>query len=145
MRAYIFKGDIQPQLLHAQLLTSHLEFKYFYVEKYGSIDGVKLTMFDIKEYLSPLTLAQRSLLSEVCQTAKLVFMMAATNATSERSFSTLRRVKFFLRSSMTQQRLNNLMILLVHKDLTDKPNLMDIANEFIRDSEHRLTVFGKIK
>ena len=73
--------------------------------------GVKLTIFDIKEYLSSLTLAQRSLLSEVCQIAKLVMVMPATNAISERSFSTLRRVKYYLRSSMTQPRLNNLMIL----------------------------------
>ena len=29
---------------------------------------------------------------------------------------------------MTQQRLNNLMILHVHKDLTDKLNLKDIMN-----------------
>ena len=46
---------------------------------------------------------------------------------------------------MTQQRLNNLMILHAYKDLTDKLNLRDIANTFIGDSEHRLKVFGKIK
>ena len=35
----------------------------------------------------------------------------ASNATSERSFSALRRVKTYLSSTMTQCRLNNLMVL----------------------------------
>lgn len=69
--------------------------------------------------------------------------MPATNATLERSFSALRGVKTFLRSTMSQQRLNNLMLLHVHvhKDVTDTLELKDIANEFIGDSEHRLKIF----
>ena len=43
-----------------------------------------------------------------------------TNSTSERSFSAMRRVKSYLRSTMTQERMNNLMILNVHKELTVK-------------------------
>ena len=31
----------------------------------------------------------------------------------------------------------------VHKDLTDKINLCDVANEFVSSSEHRQQVFGK--
>ena len=36
------------------------------------------------------------------------------------------------------------MVLHVHKDLqiTDKLNLNDIGNEFVRQSEHRLALFG---
>ena len=59
----------------------------------------------------------------------------ATNATSERSFSALRRVKSYLPSTMCQQRLNNLMLLHVHEGITDAIN---IASEFIGDSEHLL-------
>ena len=69
--------------------------------------------------------------------------MPATNATSERSFSALCRVKTFLRTTMTQLRLNNSMILFVLSNLTDKINLVELANEFIRGSEHRQTLFGK--
>ena len=42
---------------------------------------------------------------------KLVLVMAATNTTSERSFSALHRVKNYLSSTMSKQRLNNLMML----------------------------------
>ena len=60
--------------------------------------------------------------------------MPATNATSERSFSVLRRLKAYLRNTMT---LNNIMMLHVHKELTDGINLGLIVTEFIGDSEHR--------
>ena len=54
--------------------------------------------------------------------------MPATNATSERSFSALRRVMTYLRSSIGQMRLNNLMVLHVHKDLTDGLDLNEVGN-----------------
>ena len=44
---------------------------------------------------------------------------------------------------MGQQRLNNLMLIHVHKERTDLLNIIDIANEFVSDSEHRLRLFGK--
>ena len=55
--------------------------------------------------------------------------MSATNATSERSFSALRRIKSYLRSTMHQQRLNHLMI-------------SDISSNFVGDPDHRLKNFG---
>ena len=42
-------------------------------------------------------------------------------------------------------RQNTLMVLHVHKDLTDKLNLKDIANEFIGAAECRLTIYEKFK
>ena len=45
---------------------------------------------------------------------------------------------------MSQPRLNSLMILHVHKELTDQLNFLDVANEFVANKlEHRLNVFGK--
>jgi len=70
-------------------------------------------------------------------------VMPALNAMSERSFidlSALRRVKAYLRSTMRQDRLNYLMILHVHKELTDA---LDLTNEFVCGSERRLRIFGK--
>ena len=34
------------------------------------------------------------------------------------------------------------MVLHAHKDLTDKINLCDVANEFVSSGEHRQEVFG---
>ena len=74
--------------------------------------------------------------------AKLLLVMPATNAVSEKSFSALKRVKTYLRSITTDQRLNNVMTLHVHKDETDKLNLVDIADEFCSKSENRKQIFG---
>ena len=135
-----YKDDFNPALLHAQLLTFGIE--------YGRIQSdhdcnAKPSIFDVKDYFTSLIMAQRSLLSEVCKVVKLVLVMPATNATSERSFSALRRVKNYLRSTMTQQRLNNLLVLHVHKDITDNLKLKDIVKEFVGESEHRQNIFGK--
>ena len=68
--------------------------------------------------------------------------LASYNAVSERSFSAL-RVKTFLRTTMNQDRLNHLMVLHIHKQITDDLNLKDVANDFVSASEHRLSLFGK--
>ena len=62
--------------------------------------------------------------------------MPATNAVSERSASALRRIKTYLRTSMTQLRMNNLMVLHVHKENLDK---LSLAKDFVSQPEHRLT------
>ena len=88
-------------------------------------------------------LEAEKVLSEVFTLTKLVLVLPATNAVSERSFSALRRVKTFLRSTMNQCRLNHLMVLHVHKTLTDTLDLIAISNEFVTGSEHLLTTIGK--
>ena len=79
-----------------------------------------LTFRDVLEFLSGLTQIQKDFFSEVIVIAKLIYVMPATNATSERSFSALRRIKTYLRNSMSQERLNNVMLLHVHKQKTDE-------------------------
>ena len=88
--------------------------------------------------------AQRSLLSQVCTLLSLILVMPATNAVSECSFSALRRrISTFLCTTMTQNRLNSIMVLHVHKEHTDKINLIDVGNDFVNQSEHRMTQLGK--
>ena len=84
----------------------------------------------------------KRLISEVIRVAKLIVVCPATNATSERSFSALRRAKSYLQSTMNQLRLNNIMMLHVHKDRTDNLNLLEVANEFFSVKEQRKAVFG---
>ena len=43
---------------------------------------------------------------------------------------------------MTQSRLNHLILLHVHKDLTDKLDLAICTNDFVRGSNHRHHLFG---
>lgn len=78
-----------------------------------------------------------SLLSEVKTVFKLLLMLPATNAVSERSFSTLRRLKSYLRSVMTQDRLNALMTLNIYKEWNDKIAPQTIIKLYVGDSERR--------
>ena len=93
--------------------------------------------------MKSLSTAEKSLLSEVCTLLQLVIVMPATNAISERSFSALKNVKTYLRTTMNQERLNNLMVLFVHQSETEKANLIEIANEFVSGNEQRLSQLGK--
>ena len=69
--------------------------------------------------------------------------MPATNASSQGSFSALRRVMSYLRSTMRQDRLNHLMVLHIHDKHTDELDLKEVANELVGECEHRLHTFGK--
>ena len=71
----------------------------------------------------------------------LIVVMPATNASSERSFSAMHRMKSYLRSTMKQERLNHLMFLQVHKQLIDTLNLADVANDFVSSCDHRLSIW----
>ena len=94
-------------------------------------------------YLRGLSGIQKGLISQVCKLLSLLLVMPATNAVSERSFSCLRRTKTYLRATMTQSRLNNVMVLHVHKNYTDELCMTNIGNEFVRSSSHRELQFGK--
>ena len=72
----------------------------------------------------------------------LLLVMPATNATSECSFSVLRRLKNYLRSTMSQPRLNHVMVLSIYKELLDELDLYAVGNEFVGSSEYRLRPFG---
>ena len=73
----------------------------------------------------------------------LIMVLPSTNAVSERSASAFRRVKTYLGTTMSQLRLNNLMMLSIHKDRTDQINLETVINEFVSASGHRINIFGR--
>ena len=86
----------------------------------------------------------KRMLGEVHKALKIYFTVPVTTATAERSFSALHRLKSYLRNSMTQKRLNNLLLLYVHHHNTDELDLTFIAKEFISVNQRRLNYFGKI-
>ena len=106
---------------------------------------VSLGNMDVKnliDFFQKLERPERLFLSEVIKVVKILLDMPATNAISERSFPSLKRVKTYLRSTTSDTRLNNIMTLHVHKDRMDMLNLNDIASEFIGNVDSRRTIFG---
>ena len=104
-----------------------------------------LSVTDVKRYLLKMSPGQRTLINEVFTLLKLILVLPSTNAMSERSFSAMRRLKTYLRSTMEQKRLNHLLLLHVHKDLTDSLSCVAVANSFVGDCEYRKNVFGRFQ
>lgn len=58
--------------------------------------------------------------SEVTQLAKIVLTLPSTTASVERTFSAMRRIKNYLRSTMGEERLQGLMLMAVEKEILHK-------------------------
>ena len=83
------------------------------------------------------------LLPEVTKRVKLLLVLPATNTTNERSFSAMERIKTYLRSTTSGNRLNHSMLLHVHCKKNDHLNMIEIAKEFVGDNQARLRTFGR--
>lgn len=80
--------------------------------------------------------------NEVEKLVRLLLVSPASSAEAERSFSALRRLKTWLRSTMTQVRLNSLAVCHVHQKLLDLVDVDALINEFISKNERRVSMFG---
>ena len=72
-----------------------------------------VTLNEALTFLQSLSEGRRAFFKQVCFLGRLILVMPATNlnAAGERSFSTMRRIKSDLKSTMGQARLNQLMVL----------------------------------
>ena len=84
----------------------------------------------------------RRLHAQLVRLLTLYRVMPLTSATAERSFSTLRRVKTYLRSTMTQKRLNSVLVVHAHQDYSDSINMRHVARDFVAFSDNRKSFFG---
>ena len=73
---------------------------------------------------------------------KLYLFIPVSSDTVERTFSALQRVKSYLRSTLTQERLNHLILLNTHKDLLDEISIEYIAKDFVSKIDTRKNYFG---
>ena len=69
-------------------------------------------------------------------------LIPITSATAERTFSALKRLFTYLRSTMTEKRLNNCLMLHVHKEFTDSLDLISVAKIFVSAYDERKKYFG---
>lgn len=129
-----YKGDFNKSELETQLEI----FNQMKIDAAGDA----ITFLDICKHVKALSPSHRVLISQVIRLVKLVLLMPATNAISERSASAMRRIKTYLRASMTQTRLNHIMVLHIHKHLTDSISRTAILNEFVSANEARKLHFG---
>lgn len=122
-----------------------------YPEVYRPSLQVQLAMFkskyDFQSSSEAATILQgmlpevRGLSEQVEILVWLLLTVPASSAEAERSFSGLQRLKTWLRSTMTQSRLNSVAVCHIHKDKLDQVNRRQIAQQFIAANERRRTTF----
>ena len=133
------KSDVDQSRLEIQLLMIPDMIKTAFD---GSVK--KVTMLRTLSDAMNKNEIYKGMLSEVDKLLRIYFTFPVTSATAERAFSSLRRIKTFLRTTMTHCRLNNLFMLYVHTDVTDQLDLSCIAKEFVSVNSRRMNYFGKI-
>ena len=104
-----------PSFYSLKLLAPQFYLRLFCASCRVTVESRKGKSFcsnthEVFKYCRSLTPAERTLMVEVIKLVKLLMTMPATNASSERAFNTQRYVKNYLRTTMFQERLNNLMV-----------------------------------
>ena len=126
-----FYHDDFNDILRVQLRT----FSAVIGQGEGSVNTFHDIWILVKHFKKPI----RNLIGEVVKMIKLVIIMPGSNAVSERFSSSMRRLYTYLRTSMASSRLNNAMVLHIHKDRLDKLLMVDVANDFVFESDRRKT------
>ena len=80
----------------------------------ASVEGLK-TLHDVYDQLGTVPLG----FPQLMECLRIAMTFGITSAAAERSFSSLKRVKTYLRSAMTQDRLNNLALLYIERELSN--------------------------
>ena len=137
-----YGSDFDKGQLEAQLLVFKSKFKELKIEK--------VVLKDIIDFMSKP--GHFAILSEISTVGSYLFLFnnqslfwscqLHTDAPSERVFSSLKRIKTYLRNSMSQARLNHLMLMNIHKEETDQMSLAEVANKFAAKLPKRREDFG---
>lgn len=72
---------------------------------------------------------------------RILLTIPVTVASAERSFSKLKLLKSYLRSTMTQERLNSLAMIALESGLLEKINYEHIIEDFISKNTKRIMLF----
>lgn len=82
--------------------------------------------------------------SDVCPNLvtaiRILVTMGTSIASSERSFSKLKLIKTYLRSTMTEDRLSSLALMSIESDILDKVNIDELINDFAAKKARRETI-----
>ena len=70
---------------------------------------------------------------------QLVLTLPVSSAQAERSFSSMKRVTNYLRSTMSQQRLTNLCLLSIERELSDS-DLSPLVDKFAEMKDRKLNL-----
>jgi Domain of unknown function (DUF4371)/hAT family C-terminal dimerisation region len=140
--------QLESVLLHAE--TNDILTKYQELDSKSLI--IQLRMFqhqnkctsvvDATKCMREMVPEVRRLYPQVERLIRLLLISPASSSEAERSFSSLRRLKSWLRSTMTQTRLNSVAVCHTHQNFLDDLDLHALEMDFISRSDIRKNLFG---
>ena len=83
-----------------------------------------------KNVIYAISLCDKEIYPNIYNLLKIFATLPVTTCVSERSFSSLRLLKTYLRSTMTQTRLNGLALLYIHRDI--KVSMTEVIQELCK-------------
>lgn len=142
------------QKLEETLLSGEVDAPV--IDKYSELNreslSVQLSMFRLNYSFSNsaeaagiirgLPVEVRGLFGQVETLVRLLLVVPVSSSEAERSFSALRRLKTWLRSTMTQNRLNHVSVCHIHQDKLDLLDKKSICKQFIALNDKRKKHFG---
>lgn len=128
------KNELQELPVHIKLYNRESEIPLRKVTKVSTICDVLNKKQSSKESLP-----------EIDKLLCLYNSVPLVSATAERSFSVMRRIKSWLRSTMSANSLNNRMFSTIHKNRIDDVCTFKIAKDFVQASEQRRKYFGRFE
>lgn len=129
------------------------------VKNYPELDNIKLSyqvkdfrektgaasVFEARKAYQAMPPLERVLHPQVFNLLKILLVCPVSSSACERSFSTLRRLKTWLRNRLSQERLNSNIVCTIHKELLMSVDVNDILNNFININPMRRRKFGVVK
>ena len=108
-------------------------------------NSTTLTLDGCVQALKKMVPEMRAMFPNVESLVRLLLVNPASSATADRSFSALRHLKTYLRATCGQQRLNNLALCSVHKDIMDTLDVNKLMKHFVLSKHARVILFGQIE
>uniref|UniRef100_A0A1X7VLG9 HAT C-terminal dimerisation domain-containing protein n=1 Tax=Amphimedon queenslandica TaxID=400682 RepID=A0A1X7VLG9_AMPQE len=76
------------------------------------------------------------------QIFRMALTLAVSTAQCERSFSALKRIKNYLRSTMSEQRLTDISLLSIEKELSSDISFEDVIDKFEGGDKNRSIILS---
>ncbi|XP_028414896.1 52 kDa repressor of the inhibitor of the protein kinase-like [Dendronephthya gigantea] len=119
---------LNPECLHA-------EFEIFQ-QRVDKLDNSCNTVEDVFQQ----AYADKEIFPNVYKTCKLLFTAPVSVAKDERTFSKMKIVKNFLRSTMSDQRLDDLIVLATERDLVDSIDMNEALRRWASHKNRKLKI-----
>ena len=113
-------------------VTNHINEDNTYLNEHDNVPNVLMSPLEILELVKV-----ADCYPNVSIAYRILLTVPVTVASAERSFSKLKLLKSYLRSSMSQERLNDLAILCIEKNMLENIDVDTIINDFVSRNARR--------